>query len=439
MEKFEKIKQRLDTVSPSFCLAKWQQVTIHLQNGHTHSCHHPQTHKVPLAEIEKDPSALHNTLYKKQQRKLMLEGKRPDECGYCWKVEDTEGEHYSDRVKKSSNSTWAEPYFDKVSTSKWDKSINPAQIEVSFGNVCNMKCVYCSPVFSSEWWSEVKNHGAYPTQDSYNNLEWIAETDRTPYLNREDNPYVEAWWKWWPEAKQDLKVLRITGGEPFLNKNTAKLIKDIESNPLPEMRLEINTNLSLSADIITNNVLRLKQLKESGKVKDVMIYTSCDCYGKQAEYIREGMDYDKWYSNCKTVVKSGISLHIMVTANLLSIDTMYELMTDIYALKRDYDGVTYGVSILHSPSFLNLLVLPKDRFWEKKLADVFEYVSGSEYTGVNEFNYVQRLVNYYNKNKLDTVELEKRISDCKNFVQEIDRRRNKNFTNTFSNYNFLTT
>ena len=84
-------------------------------------------------------------------------------------------------------------------------------------------------------------------------------------------------------------------------------------------------------------------------------------------------------------------------------------------------------------------MLPKDRFWEKKLADVFEYVSGSEYTGVNEFNYVQRLVNYYNKNKLDTVELEKRISDCKNFVQEIDRRRNKNFTNTFSNYNFLTT
>ena len=93
MEKFEKTKKQLDSVSPSFCLAKWQQVTIHLQNGHTHSCHHPQTHKIPLEEIKENPSALHNTEYKKQQRKLMLEGKRPDECSYCWKVEDSKGKH----------------------------------------------------------------------------------------------------------------------------------------------------------------------------------------------------------------------------------------------------------------------------------------------------------------------------------------------------------
>ena len=127
----------------------------------------------------------------------------------------------------------------------------------------------------------------------------------------------------------------------------------------------------------------------------------------------------------------------MVTANLLSIDTMHELMKDIYALKRDYDGVTYGVSILHSPDFLNLLLLPKDPYWKKKFADVFEYVSKSEHTGVNEFNYVQRLMNYYNENELSTNEMQKRIGDCKSFLQEVDRRRNKNFTNTFTNYKFL--
>ena len=106
MKNISHIKNELDEISPSFCAAKWQQVTLHLQNGHTHSCHHPQTHKMPLEEIEKDPSALHNTEYKKQQRKLMLEGKRPEECSYCWKVEDTEGAHFSDRIKKSSSS-WA--------------------------------------------------------------------------------------------------------------------------------------------------------------------------------------------------------------------------------------------------------------------------------------------------------------------------------------------
>ena len=250
MSKLDETKQKLDTISPTFCLAKWQQVTIHLQNGHTHSCHHPQTHKIPIDELEYNPSALHNTSYKKLIRKQMLDGERPKECNYCWSVEDTEGSHHSDRIKKSSNSTWAMPYFDRVSKSKWQDNIQPAQVEVSFGNVCNMKCVYCSPVFSSEWWSEVKNHGSYPTQDNYNNLEWIAETDRTPYLNREENPYVDAWWKWWPELKIELKTLRITGGEPLLNKNTFKLLDDLEHDPQPHLTLEINTNLSIATETI---------------------------------------------------------------------------------------------------------------------------------------------------------------------------------------------
>ena len=63
------VKTKLDEVSPSFCVAKWKQVTMHLQNGHTHSCHHPATHVVPLDEIKINPTALHNSEFKKHQRK----------------------------------------------------------------------------------------------------------------------------------------------------------------------------------------------------------------------------------------------------------------------------------------------------------------------------------------------------------------------------------
>jgi hypothetical protein len=82
-------RDELNAVSDSFCIAKWKQVTLHLQTGHTHSCHHPTTHKIPLEEITINPSALHNTSYKKKQRKMMLEGTRPRECDYCWRVEDS--------------------------------------------------------------------------------------------------------------------------------------------------------------------------------------------------------------------------------------------------------------------------------------------------------------------------------------------------------------
>ena len=70
MSDFNEVKKQLNDVGCGFCLAKWTQVTIHLLNGTTHSCHHPIPHKIPLEEIKNNPKALHNTNFKKQQRKL---------------------------------------------------------------------------------------------------------------------------------------------------------------------------------------------------------------------------------------------------------------------------------------------------------------------------------------------------------------------------------
>ena len=70
----EIVKEKLNNVGCGMCLAKWTQVTMHLHNGMTHSCHHPSPHKIPLSEIKSNPSALHNTKHKKFRRKEMLEG-----------------------------------------------------------------------------------------------------------------------------------------------------------------------------------------------------------------------------------------------------------------------------------------------------------------------------------------------------------------------------
>ena len=103
-------RDELNKISPSFCAAKWNQGTLHLQTGHTHSCHHPKTHKIPLDEIEADPSALHNTQYKKLQRKKMLEGIRPEECDYCWRIEDSSPDALSYRSYKSFV-PWSIPFI----------------------------------------------------------------------------------------------------------------------------------------------------------------------------------------------------------------------------------------------------------------------------------------------------------------------------------------
>ena len=78
----QEVKNKLDGVGCGFCLAKWTQVTMHLHNGMTHSCHHPAPHKVPLSEIKNNPTALHNTKYKKEKRRDMLNGEKPEELKF---------------------------------------------------------------------------------------------------------------------------------------------------------------------------------------------------------------------------------------------------------------------------------------------------------------------------------------------------------------------
>src|SRR6056300_2121617 len=76
----EKAKEKLLSISPTMCLAKWNQVSLHLPTGLTNSCYHPPLHKMDAEQVKHNPAALHNTAEKLQQRDQMLKGERPDGC-----------------------------------------------------------------------------------------------------------------------------------------------------------------------------------------------------------------------------------------------------------------------------------------------------------------------------------------------------------------------
>ena len=89
----------------------------------------------------------------------------------------------------------------------WREDYNPKYMEVSFSNKCNFKCSYCGPSFSSSWAQEIEKHGPYPTTDLFNNFDWLKQSGRMPIKLNLDNPYVEAFWKWWPDLYRDLTHL----------------------------------------------------------------------------------------------------------------------------------------------------------------------------------------------------------------------------------------
>jgi len=449
MDSFDKFKQTkilLDEVSPSFCVAKWKQVTMHLQNGHTHSCHHPRTHVVPLEEIKVNPTALHNSVFKKEQRKLMLDGIRPSECDYCWKVED-QGGSLSDRVYKSADN-WAAPFIKDIASKPWDDNVDPSYVEVSFGNVCNFKCSYCAPHISSKWMEEINQFGPYPTTDSFNNLEYLKERNMMPIANKDENPYVDAFWKWWPRMYGTLQHFRITGGEPLLNKNTFRILDYIIEHPNPELEVSINTNMNPPVELFDKFLEKVKIIVGEKKLKNFKLFTSAEAHGKQAEYIRFGLNYDMWLANIYRTFREvpGIQFTVMSTYNILSLPSYISFLDDILAIKREFGHYTntrtpmlLDIPYLRSPNHQAVFILEKNmiNMIYDQVTHMYANLEYKNWYGTANRGFFEqeadKLTRIYNIAK-DLQENEWTNVNRRNFVafvDEHDKRRGTNFLETF--------
>jgi organic radical activating enzyme len=452
-EHFEKTKEKLDKVGKGFCLAKWTQVTLQLQTGHNHSCHHPVTHKISELEVAQNPSALHNTNYKKNRRREMMEGLRPKECDYCWNIEDNSNE-FSDRVYKSTE-PWSMQYFDEVLKTKGEKDINPKYVEVSFSNVCNFKCSYCGPAFSSQWMDEIQQHGSYPTSTNFNNLDYLKSTDQMPIPHNKKNPYVDAFWKWWPDLYKDLHTFRITGGEPLLAKDTFDVLDFINSEPNPnrKLNLSINTNLNAPEKIFNEFREKITKLMNEERVNEFILFTSCDAHGEQANYIRHGFNYDLFIERINILLTENpkLTIIIMSTYNALSVPSYKGLIKDVYELKKKYHSAEryYGSSVILDSSYLrwppHQSVKILDKEWidevnsQAQLMDFYEQVrvggDGYGFTDI-EITKVKRIAEWMKNHDDDSTFLKNR-KDFFIFVRHHDMRRGTNFLEVFPEFDEL--
>lgn len=455
-ERQGEVRKKIDAVSPSFCAAKWQQVTLHLHNGRTHSCHHPRPHQIPVEEIRIDVSALHNTKFKKEQRKQMLEGVRPKECQYCWNVEDLDGyakgEFHSDRVTKSA-ANWAEKHIDDIAKMPWDQNKNPSYVEVSFSNLCNFKCSYCSPVYSSRWTEEAERHGPYSTSNRFNSIEYYKSIKEMPIHHSEYNPYVEAFWKWWPDLVKDLEVFRITGGEPLLINDTFKVLDYLYDNPQPNLEFAVNTNGCVPDKMFDRFIVSMKKLLAEKKIKKAHVYTSVDGWGKYAEYGRNGLDFEQWKSNVIRLLEEipELKVTIMCTTNIFSIFEFKKLMEFVYETKIKYinpvrdTAITIDTNILRFPNHQNLSILTDNlkTCFDDTLVYMKEKQEGINgnpyYHGFYDFEVarLERLIEFMKTGPHpgDNIDLNTARKDFAIFVDEHDDRRGTDFIETFPGLN----
>jgi pyruvate-formate lyase-activating enzyme len=424
----------IDIKSASFCAAKWYNATIWLGSGQTTSCHHPLPHAIDLEEIKTNPSAIHNTAKKKSERRMMQTGERPDGCEYCWKIEDMGKDAISDRVYKTV--IYDDGDLNEAFNTSAEQDINLQTLEIAFDRTCQFACSYCNPAFSSTWVKDIRRNGGYTNLVSDGRNHFTHEhTSSQLYTIDDVNPYVEAFFKWWEsDLHKTLKELRITGGEPLMSGYTWRLIDWFQANRgKSKTRLAINSNLGFTQD-------KLERLLDATEGIELDLYTSNESTNRHAVYIRDGLDWDQWCDNVTYLLDSGKlrGLHVMCTINALCLISLPEFLWSIVELKKKYgkDSINFSLNILRFPSFQSPLILPIEmrEHFASQLDYVYDNMRNANICHEFELNQLNRLVDY-----LRTVDsphsgaLSREIlqRDFKNFYQQYDQRRGKDFRHTF--------
>jgi hypothetical protein len=222
-----------------------------------------------------------------------------------------------------------------------------------------------------------------------------------------------------------------------MTKHTFRVLDYIIDNPNPKMELAINSNCVVEEKLFDKFIYKVKIILDKKCVKAVKLYTSCEAYGKKAEYIRNGLDYDKWMENCSRYLKEIPTAHfgIMSTYNALSITSYTEFLKDVLLLKlryeNEYRNVRIDIPYLDHPKWMNVGILPKS--FMPLLQKQIKFMKDNKISNDIRIGFTE-----YEIGKLERIQYlfqdDPELVNQKDFAlffDEHDRRRNTDFLATF--------
>jgi len=377
------IKKQLNNIGCGMCLAKWTQVTMHLHNGMTHSCHHPSPHKIPLEEIKRNPTALHNTSFKKEKRREI-----------CSPM-------FSSKWMEEIERYGAYPTSTNFNDLTWTRETNQLPYKHSEEN----------PYVESfwNWWPEL-----------YNDLHTFRITGGEPLLSKDTwkiLDFIETTDK--PNRKLNLSINTNLGSPKQLIEKFVLKVKNI-----------INQG-NVNEFIIFTSV-------ESWEEQAEYIRNGLDfgLFFENVEYILK--ELPKVTIN---VMATFNALSIFGYGKL--IDKIFSLKEKYRNNERYWiSAIQLDTSYLRWPQHLSVKILEDE---QKEF--ILEYAKKAFYYATPEFNHnhfgfsdveVQKIKRLYDYAiSKDDFDIDKHRNDFVLFVDEHDKRRGTNFLETFPEFKNL--
>jgi organic radical activating enzyme len=405
------------------CQLKWTHSTVYLTDGITASCHRAGYGKI---EMDGDTFNFHNTGNKIIERTKMLNGQWPGNgCEHCKHIEQAGGN--SDRlIHLEMEGTTAPPELDNNLKAV---NVTPRQLEVYWGNTCNLKCIYCAAHYSSKIHQEEKRFGPFNTDGVILDANQWRMSDRIEEA-------TEKLFVWFENNIQHLHKLFIMGGEPFLQKETERMIAFLEQRELPNLTLCFFSNLTVDHDRVKNWVQRLDRLVQEKRLDKLQIVGSLDSWGAEAEYVRNGLDLKLFQKNFEYILNESNTLQNINSAltatavpgmpALVKNINQWSKIRPVYWSMMKASTHNFGTRPYLYPGIFGRKI---NDIGLKEAVDLFDVNSYGypDSVKVNYKNYMNGIINEFENRQPDLI----RQKQFKIYLIELDRRRGTDYKKTF--------
>ena len=261
-------------------------------------------------------------------RNQFLNNEWPDECVICKNNEDKNIQSRRDFENKKWTHIEKKPYPTHAVDFPW-------AVDLRLGNLCNLKCIMCTPDNSNTWYDEYENFEHLQFFKKDENVRWPFHTS---FL---DN--YETW-------VSKVRVLYFSGGEPLLIKKHRQIIEFlIEQDLAKNIILWYDTN---------GTYIDQEWIDMWSHFEEVNLSLSIDGGKEVNEYIRHPINHDDLLTNYKLLANrpSNIDVKLQIAVGALNI---FELDNIQQYSKQFNFSISFNISIVFWPNFMTLEALPQ--------------------------------------------------------------------------------
>lgn len=353
-------------MSKTFCAYPWEHLYVQT-SGHQKICclsdeHITKDDGYHQYNLSKDSLfSSWNSEYMKTIRKKMLNNEKSSVCKRCYDLED--------KGIKSMRNPNGEEYYKSKTVDGIPENL-PRNIELHFGNVCNLSCKMCSQMFSHSIGKELLKMG----EQDPDFLKWVKKESGVVNNWTGELDVVYDWFKNDKVKKETFEFisknvhnLTIVGGEPTAIKEFYELLNYCyDQNTLKNKSITLTTNLTNTNKNLTKWLYRIKNL---------VIYGSIDGLQKRNEYIRFPSKWENIMESLlfyKDLVKKNNSGKIVFgpAIQLLNIDQLADMVIffENFAEEHKVNSDIWWTGVVTAPVICDYNIAPSE--YKKYVSDV---------------------------------------------------------------------